>query len=80
MSKVVVPATGLAIEVVAAASTQFIIQNTSGTSIVILNAADPEDGIILKGGQTLQSDLAWTAAWTAKSLELRAVTVRVAQE
>ncbi len=80
MSKVVVPATGLAIEVVAAASTQFIIQNTGGVSIVMENAADPVAGIILKPGETLHSDVAWTAAWTAKSLELKAVTVRVAQE
>ena len=80
MAKVVVPATGLAVEVVAALSTQFVIQNTGAVSIVMENAVDPVDGIILKPGETFASDLAWTAAWTAKSLELKAVTVRVAQE
>ncbi len=80
MSKVVVPASGAAIEVVAALSTQFILQNTSGRSIVLENAADPIDGIIVKGGETFQSEVAWTAAWTAKSPSLVDVTVRVAQE
>lgn len=80
MSKVVVPASGAAIEVVAAGSVQFVLQNTSGRSIVILNAADPIDGITVRGGETFQSEVAWTAAWTAKSPSLVDVVVRVAQE
>ena len=71
---------GVAVELVAAASTKSVIHNTGPGSIVVENAADPVDGIPIKPGETLVLD-AWTAAWTGKTLGgVNDVVVRVAQE
>jgi hypothetical protein len=80
MAIVTLAANGDASELVAVASTRGIIQNTAAGSIVVENAADPEDGLILKPGETLVLETAWAAAWTGKSLTGKTAVVRVAQE
>ena len=80
MAIVTLPANGAVGELVAAASTRSVINNTGPGSIVVENAVDPVDGVIIKPGGTLVLDSAWTAAWTGKSLNGKIATVRVAQE
>lgn len=80
MADVVLPANGDVVEVVAAVSTQFIVYNSSGSSVALAAAVDPTKGIVLKGGETLQSEVGWTAAWTGVSLNGVAVVLKVEQE
>jgi hypothetical protein len=80
MAIVTLLANGTAGELVAAASTKAVINNTGPGSIVVENAADPVGGIIIRPGETLDLPTGWTAAWNGKSLSGNIATVRVAQE
>jgi len=80
MAIVTLAANGDASELVAAASTKSVINNTGPGSIVVENAADPVGGIIIRPGESLGLPTGWTAAWAGKSLNGKIATVRVAQE
>jgi hypothetical protein len=82
MATVTLTANGAAVEVVAAAAVRAIVQNISTSSCVILNAADPAEGLILRPGESFDIGKvsAWTAAWTGKALDGKAVNLRVASE
>ena len=80
MADVVLPANGDVVEVIAAASTQFVIYNSGGRSIVLDTLADPTKGIVLKPGGTFQSEVGWTLAWNGRSLSGAAIVLHVVQE
>jgi hypothetical protein len=82
MAIVTLLASGDALELIPAAAVRGFIQNTSNTDIEVENAADPEDGLLVKGGEMLDIgfDSAWTNAWTGRSPNGRDAVVRVAFE
>lgn len=80
MSAVTLLANGTAVEIVAAASTLAIVQNVSTGTVVIENAADPANGLLLFPKEKIVLDEAWSAAWMGKALHGVTAEIRVAQQ